>query len=114
MGPNELTDARHADLEDFAPVVDLPLDPGIRRYVLALRSGGIETFESCEGGPGHAFLEPTVRFHGGVSAGFKAYGVACELGLPVSSVRLSYQVLNSVLHGPWWEMTFIAMDRTLM
>ena len=23
----------------------------------------METFESCEGGMGHAFLEPTVRFH---------------------------------------------------
>ncbi len=25
-----------------------------------LRSGGIETFESCQGGPGHSFPDPTV------------------------------------------------------
>ncbi len=34
---------------DFSP----PLDPGIADYVIALREAGIETFESCEGGPGH-------------------------------------------------------------
>jgi hypothetical protein len=26
---------------------------------------GVETIESCEGGPGHAFPEPTVRLAGG-------------------------------------------------
>jgi hypothetical protein len=42
-------------LEAFLPQTDMPLDAGIRRYVAALRSGGIETFESCEGGEGHPF-----------------------------------------------------------
>lgn len=78
------------NLDEFIPETDMPLDLGIWRYVAALRSGGIETFESCQGGEGHAFLEPTVRFHGGIGAGFKAFGVAKELGLPVSSVRLYY------------------------
>jgi hypothetical protein len=40
------------------------LDPGIAPYVDALRAEGVETFESCEGGDGHAYPEPTVRFAG--------------------------------------------------
>jgi len=94
-------------LEEFTPETDMPLDKGVKRYVLALRAGGIETFESCEGGEGHAFPEPTVRFHGGVGEGFKAFGVAAQYGLPVSKVRLSYTVNeHSLLTGPWWEMVF--------
>ena len=40
------------------------LDRGIRDQVAALRECVVETFESCEGGPGHAYPEPTVRFYG--------------------------------------------------
>ncbi|MGY3588172.1 hypothetical protein ACVIGB_002869 [Bradyrhizobium sp. USDA 4341] len=56
-------------LEQFAPATDLELDSGIRHAVLALRVAGIETFESCEGGHGHAFPDPTIKFHGGAWAG---------------------------------------------
>jgi hypothetical protein len=41
------------------------LDPEIAAYVDVLDAAAIETFESCEGGEGHAFFEPTVRFYGG-------------------------------------------------
>ncbi len=37
------------------------LDPGIERAVHLFNCYGIETCESCEGGTGHAFAEPTVR-----------------------------------------------------
>lgn len=97
---------------DFEAGLDLALDEGIRAYVLALREGGVETFESCEGGDGHPFPEPTVRFHGPVSAGFKAYAVAVERDLPVASLRLAYPVDDhKMLTGPWWEMTFVAKGR---
>ena len=46
---------------DFA---SLALDEGIREAVAVLVANGVETFESCEGGPGHAFPEPTIRFEG--------------------------------------------------
>jgi len=98
-------------LEAYEPATDLPLDPGIREYVLVLRSGGIETFESCEGGSGHAFPEPTIRFHGGIGEGFKAFGIAKDYGLPVLNVRLSYTVIDGVLTGPWWEMVFSTTGR---
>lgn len=93
--------------DNFEAGLDLAIDPGIRPYVLALREGGVETFESCQGGAGHAFAEPTIRFHGPVSAGFKAYAVALDRGLPVAALRLSYPVDGSqMLTGPWWEMVF--------
>jgi hypothetical protein len=41
-----------------------PLDEGIREIVLTLIANGVETFESCEGGPGHVYPWPTVPFTG--------------------------------------------------
>jgi hypothetical protein len=61
-----------------APIAafDPDLDPGIRAAVLVLNAAGIETFESCEGGEGHAYPVPTVRFHGDRSEGFRALAAA--------------------------------------
>ncbi|UFZ03955.1 hypothetical protein LQG66_32970 [Bradyrhizobium ontarionense] len=93
-------------LEDSAPSTDMELDAGIRRAVLVLRSGGIETFESCEGGPGHAFPDPTVKFEGSAWAGYKALAVAMEHGLPVLRMQRVYGVMDGQLEGPWWELVF--------
>ncbi len=94
------------DLEAFEPATDSPLDAGIREYVLILRSRGVETFESCQGGPGHAYPEPTIRFHGNAFAGYRAFAEAMDHGLPVLSLRCAYQVNEMRLEGPLWEMTF--------
>jgi hypothetical protein len=40
------------------------IDPGIRRAVEILQISGLETFESCEGGPGHAFPNQLSGFTG--------------------------------------------------
>lgn len=88
--------------EDFEP----PLDPGIRDAVLLLREDGVETFESCQGGPGHSFLEPTIRFHGGQAEGFRALGVAMANGLDVYDLRRVWHVVDGEPTGPDWEMTF--------
>jgi hypothetical protein len=94
------------DLQQYAPEVDLPLDPGIREAVLILRRGGVETFESCEGGDGHAFPDPTIKFHGSQGAGFHALAVALDHGLPVNRLQRCYHVNSSELSGPWWELVF--------
>ena len=85
---------------------DPPLDEGIREIVITLVASGVETFESCEGGRGHAFPEPTVRFEGADSEGLRAVSVALENGLPVRRLRRVWGFKNSTIHGPWWEMTF--------
>jgi hypothetical protein len=82
------------------------LDPGIAPYVDALRAAGVETFESCEGAPGHAYTEPTVRFSGDRSEGLRALAVALRLQLPVEAVRRYWAVIDGELSGPNWEMTF--------
>jgi hypothetical protein len=66
-----------------AKIYDPPLDPGIAHAVHVLREAAIETFESCEGGPGHAYPEPTVRFHGNTAEGFRALAAAFQADLPV-------------------------------
>jgi hypothetical protein len=81
------------------------LDEGIRNAVLALRAVGIETFESCEGGSGHAFFEPTIRFHGHQSEGFRALAAAMEAGLRVSELRRVWPILDGEPTGPCWELT---------
>ena len=91
---------------------DPPLDPGIRRVVEALNAGGISTFESCEGGEGHAYAEPTVRFHGDRGEGFKALATAMQAGLPVSELRRVWPVNDGEPTGPWWELTFAPTGAT--
>lgn len=87
-------------------VYDSPLDPGIAPTVLILAGAGIETFESCQGGPGHAFPEPTVRFHGDSSEGYRALAIALKAGLPVLGLRRTWPVIDGEPTGPWWELTF--------
>lgn len=90
------------------PKFDPPLDKGIERAVLILQEAGIETYESCEGGSGHSYPEPTVRFHGDRSEGFKALAIAMQHGLPVVALRRIWQVLDNEPTGPDWELVFVA------
>lgn len=85
---------------------DPPLDAGIERQVLMLRDAGIETFESCEGGPGHAYPDPTVRFHGNRSEGLKALAAAMSFGLEILDLRRVWPIIDGEITGPWWELTF--------
>lgn len=87
-------------------IFDPPLDEGIRHIVVTLAQNGVETFESCEGGRGHSFPEPTVRFEGDTSEGLRALAVAIAHGLPVFRLRRVWGVIDGSVHGPWWEMTF--------
>jgi hypothetical protein len=90
---------------EFA-MIEPKLDPGIARAVRVLMEAGIETFESCEGGNGHAYPEPTVRFYGERGAGFRAFAVALESGLSVLHLRRVWPIIGGEPTGPWWEMTF--------
>ena len=90
------------------PIADLGLDPGIRDAVEILRNAGVETFESCEGGKGHAFPHPTVRFYGSDRAeGFRALAVAMRAQLPVAELRRVWVMQHEEPTGPHWEMTFV-------
>lgn len=89
------------------PPVPGKLDRGIAKAVERLQSCGIETFESCEGGKGHAYPEPTIRFHGTPEAGWRAVAVCLAYGLPIMALRRVWDVLDgNEPVGPHWEITF--------
>lgn len=103
-----MTDAVLAGHQDDLPLSSL--DPGIRHAVSVLRAHGVETFESCEGGPGHAYPEPTVRFYGDRSEGFRAAAsvLAGKYGLRVLALRRVWDLCEGEPTGPYWELTFHA------
>jgi hypothetical protein len=100
--------ARIAYLGSGGKVLDLDgLDGGIAAYVEVLWSAGIETYESCEGGNGHSYPEPAVRFFGDRSEGFRALAVAVQHGLPVRAIRRFWSVdKTGEPTGPYWEIAF--------
>ncbi len=88
--------------EDFDP----PLDSGIERAVLILRREGIHTYESCQGGKGHSYPEPAVRFEGDHGEEWRALGVAIYNGLPVKEIRRVWSVIHGQPEGPVSEIVF--------
>ena len=87
---------------EFSPL----LDKGIKNEVIILDGNGIETFESCEGGKGHAYTEPTVRFYGDKSEGFKALAIALQNGLKPSKLGRVWDIIDGEPIGAYWEITF--------
>lgn len=85
---------------------DCPLDRWISYAVKVLRDGGIETYESCEGGRGHSYRGPAVRFHGTQGDGFKALALALTFGLPVRALHRFWSIDHGEPTGPYWELTF--------
>lgn len=82
------------------------LDDGIREAVRVLATAGVDTFESCQGGEGHAYLEPTIRFTGEREAGWRALAVAQTFKLEVLELRRVWPINDGEPTGPWWELTF--------
>ena len=99
------------ELESFRRQFEMPLDREISYAVKVLYEAGIETSESCEGGDGHSFPEPTVQFFGDGAEGYRAVTIALQFGLPVSDLRRVWSVIGSELTGPHWEMTFSPRSR---
>lgn len=90
----------------IAQIEDLGLDSGIVDFVRLLQEAGIETTESCQGGEGHTYPEPTVRFNGDNSEGFKALAAAMQAQLPVMELRRVWSMQGGEPHGPDWELVF--------
>jgi hypothetical protein len=86
------------------------LDTGIEAAVRVLRDAGVPTYESCEGGDGHAFPEPTVRFGGNYAEGLAALSVVLqyesEVGLRPYQLRRVWRMDGGELTGPWWDLVF--------
>lgn len=94
------------------------LDPGIREAVRVLNEAGIGTWQSCEGGDGHAFPEPTICIVGGFpnageravaalrAAGYYPY----QLSLVFTAPEFDDPRYQITLKGPgfetfpWWSV----------
>lgn len=98
---------RETALLETEIVYDSPLDEGIADAVKTLAAAGVETFESCQGGEGHAYPEPTVRFYGNRAEGFRALAAAMQAGLRVAYLRRTWPINEDEPTGPWWEMVFV-------
>lgn len=83
-----------------------PIDLGIVRALAILINAGVETYESCQGGEGHAYLEPAIRFHGGHDAGWHALAAAQTYRLPVWRLRRFWSIEQHEPVGPYWEIVF--------
>lgn len=83
-----------------------PLDAGIMVYVHILNGNGIETYESCEGGAGHSYPNPTIAFRGTYGDGFRALAVCLEHNLPVFCLRRVWRMEQGEPVGPFWELEF--------
>ena len=57
------------------------------------------------------YPEPTVRFYGGRSEGFKALAIALQNDLKPSKVSRIWTITDSEPTGPYWEMTFHHFDK---
>ena len=101
LPPATADEARHL----FGP--SDPLEEGIAGAVLILQAYGVETYQSCEGGEGHSYPQPTVDFEGEFPEGFRALWVATTYGLPVRDIGRTWIVNpNSEPEGPIWRITF--------
>jgi hypothetical protein len=83
-----------------------PLDLGIVRAVQILNEAGIPTFESCEGGEGHASPVPVVRFYGSPGMGWKALAACLDHGLPVGELARCWDMDDGEPSGPYWKIVF--------
>ena len=88
------------------------LDPGIAVAVEVLRAEGVHTTESCQGGPGHAYSEPTVCFSGERDEGFRALSVVLgphaeqRIGMRLNALRRVWPITDGEPTGPEWELTW--------
>lgn len=84
------------------------LDAGIRFAVRVLHAAGFETCQSCQGGKGHAYLEPTVEMIAGAddAEGFGALAALRGYGLPLSELSIVWHVRSGLPHEKNWRITF--------
>ncbi|MBL7810539.1 MAG: hypothetical protein JNN28_22135 [Saprospiraceae bacterium] len=89
------------------------LDEGIRDVVVLLNKYGFKTFESCEGGKGHCYDVPTVRFFGDEFDLIRAYELCTIHRMNVAEAKRVYrktdvysEVTNGVPIGENWDRPF--------
>lgn len=85
------------------------LDAGIRLAVRVLHAAGIETCQSCQGGPGHPRDLPSVDMvaNGEDAIGFRALAALADYGLKVADVAIVWNIRNFLPYEKLWRVTFV-------
>lgn len=86
------------DKIDFASFVD----PGILAAVEILNAHGFETVESCQGGEGHCYDLPTVRFKGNEFDVIRAYELCLAHRLCVLEGKRVYRKCTDIIKDNNW------------
>ena len=83
------------------------LDPDIRAAVHALADYGIDTFSSCQGGPGHTGygVMPNVLFRGDDHQGLWAVWLLETQGFRVQEVSRHWDLDHGHPREPYWQVT---------
>jgi hypothetical protein len=88
------------------------IDRGVRFAVRVLHAaGGMETCQSCEGGAGHAYSEPSIDLvaEGGHDAtGFRALAALTAYGLDVHDVAIIWTCQHGLPYQRIWRVTLRA------
>lgn len=94
-------------MNEFAQIKD-SLDKGIEKAVGILMANKVETFESCQGGVGHCFAEPTIHFYGNKNEGIRVAYICLQENLPVFKIGRAFHVSGGEITTPFWEVVFIS------
>lgn len=81
-------------MKNYPDNVDELIEPAVQ----VLNEHGFKTFESCQGGEGHAFFEPTVRFEGSEFDLIRAFEICVLHGLFPCEVRRCYRKVEQYIN----------------
>lgn len=81
-------------MKSYKTITDSQIDESIKPIVDILIQHGFKTFESCSGGQGHAFYEPTIRFKGNEFDLIRAYEICMMYGFQPLEVKRVYRKVD--------------------
>jgi len=93
--------------EEFGTIIDKApwheIDKGIRSAVEILIFHGFITIESCQGGKGHPYADPMVRFEGNEFDLIIAYETCLAYNLNVLEARRVYSKCTDIIKRGNWK-----------
>lgn len=86
------------------------IDPKIVAALHALADYEIDTFSSCQGGPGHPCVMPEILFHGGESAGLYAVWLLEAQGFRVQELSRHWDLDHGLPRQPLWRVALRSLE----
>lgn len=87
------------------------LDPKISLLVKRLWDAGVHTYESCQGGTGHASREPFIKLYGVPADQWRALAVCQDYGFDVRTISRTWDIDNGEPSGPYTLIVFRSLPK---